>query len=321
MKILIVTPAPHKSRKGNRVTARRWASILRRLGHQVTVGQQYVDEACDLLVALHAAHSFRSVIAARRRNPGVPVIVAIAGTDLYGENGRSLPHSRRVAKALQAATRVIVLQPDALAHLPAGVQAKTRVIHQSAARPARLPKKLANVFEVAVVGHLRPVKDPFRAALAARRLPADSKIRIIHFGAALTESMKQTTLAEQQRNLRYRWQGDRPRWLARRRLARSRLLVHSSRTEGGANVVSEAIAAGVPILASYISGNVGMLGADYPGYFPLGDTAALACALRRCETDSAFYRRLKSHIRRLAPLVKPSRECRAWRDLLEEICR
>ena len=57
-------------------------------------------------------------------------------------------------------------------------------------------------------------------------------------------------------------------------------MVLSSLSEGGANVISEAVAAGVPVLASRIDGSVGLLD-DYPGYFPVRDTAALARLLER----------------------------------------
>src|SRR5439155_19877091 len=107
---------------------------------------------------------------------------------------------------------------------------------------------------------------------------------------------------------RYRWLGDLPRWKALRLLARSRLLVLTSRLEGGANAISEAIAAAVPVLASHISGSVGILGAGYPGYFPVGDTPALAVLLDRAETDADYYGSLQAWCRRLRPLVRPARE-------------
>jgi glycosyltransferase involved in cell wall biosynthesis len=104
-----------------------------------------------------------------------------------------------------------------------------------------------------------------------------------------------------------------------RHLARSRLLAVTSKLEGGANVVSEALAHGVPVVSSHIEGSLGILGNDYPGYFPVGDTRALADLLIRCESDPAFYRSLQTHCRRLKPLVHPARERRSWKQLLAEL--
>ena len=52
--------------------------------------------------------------------------------------------------------------------------------------------------------------------------------------------------------------------------------------EGGAHVVMEAVMCGTPVLASRIDGNVGMLGADYAGYFDCDDAQQLANALMAC---------------------------------------
>jgi glycosyltransferase involved in cell wall biosynthesis len=101
-------------------------------------------------------------------------------------------------------------------------------------------------------------------------------------------------------------------------MARSRLLVITSRSEGGANVLSEAIASGVPVLSSRIPGSTGLLGSDYPGLFAVGDTHGLAALFERAESDAEFRGSLTSWCRRLAPLVEPARERKAWRDLLRD---
>ena len=67
--------------------------------------------------------------------------------------------------------------------------------------------------------------------------------------------------------------------------------------EGGANVISEAARIGTPVLASRMSGNIGMLGAKYPGYYPVADDAALAELLMRAKGDRAFYRALQAALR------------------------
>jgi glycosyltransferase involved in cell wall biosynthesis len=96
-------------------------------------------------------------------------------------------------------------------------------------------------------------------------------------------------------------------------------MVLSSLSEGGANVISEAVAAGVPVLASRIDGSVGLLGRDYPGYYPVGDTAALARLLSRLETSPDFRTRLRRAIKRRAALFRPAREKAAWKRLIGEL--
>lgn len=314
MNILIVTPAPQGSRKGNRVTALRWAGLLRQLGHRVVLRQEYHGEPCHVLVALHARRSFPAIDAFRNAHPDGALILALTGTDLY-EDIRTDGLAQR---SLELASRLIVLQPCGIAELPQHLRVKARVIYQSATAP-RLPgAPKRNVFQVCVLGHLREVKDPFRTAHAVRLLSVSSSIRVLHIGSALSPEMEEQARREQETNPRYRWLGDRPRWQALRLLARSRLLVLSSHLEGGANAISEAIAAGVPVLASRISGSIGLLGPNYPGYFPVGDTAALAALLERAETDKQFYVTLQRWVARLKPLVEPARERRAWKDLLRE---
>jgi glycosyltransferase involved in cell wall biosynthesis len=170
-----------------------------------------------------------------------------------------------------------------------------------------------------VLAHLRSEKDPLRAALALRFLPADSRVRVFHAGQALTPRWADLARSAERRDPRYQWLGELSRGQAHRLLARSRLLVISSRMEGGANVISEALVEGVPILASRIPGSVGLLGPRYPGCFPVGDTAALANLLRRAETDRRYYHTLERACAARAGLASPPRERNAWRDLLAEL--
>jgi putative glycosyltransferase (TIGR04348 family) len=317
LRIGLVTPAPPGSTGGNRVTALRWARILRGLGHRVRVTQRYAGEALDLLVALHARKSAESVAAFARDHPRAPIVVTLTGTDVYHDLGRSAAARRSLALA----TRIVALQPLAGRELPASLRAKVRVVHQSARRPSRPARRRSDIFEVAVLAHLRAVKDPLRAARAARLLPAGSRIRILHLGAPLDPRLARQARREAAGNPRYRWLGERPRGQALRILARCRLLVLTSRLEGGANAVSEAVVCGVPVISSRIAGSVGLLGSDYPGYFPPGDTRALARLLERAERDGAFRARLAARGRRLRPRFAPARERAAWRRLIEEARR
>ena len=314
MKISIVTPAPARSRYGNRVTALRWARILRKLGHRVTVDQAYSNQAVDLLVALHARRSAGSIARFHRKHPTSPIIVALTGTDLY----RDLRVSRPARRSLDLASRIVVLQPKALDELRPIWREKAGVIYQSvSARP--VARRSTRAFNVCVVGHLRPVKDPFRTALAARLLPASSRVRVIQIGGAMTEQAAARARKEQGINPRYRWLGELPATRVRRELAACRVCVLSSRMEGGANAVGEAIVAGVPALSSRIPGSVGLLGDGYPGYFEAGDTRGLAELLMRVETDPAFLASLKRRCATLKPLFEPAREAEAWAKLLGEV--
>lgn len=315
MKIVIVTPAGAHSRHGNRNTAVRWAKLLRGLGHRVTVLTSWEDTAADAMIALHARRSHASLMRFKQIFPDRPLILALTGTDLY----RDIRTDRSAQQSLDAADRLIVLQERGLKELSRELRRKTRVIYQSAAaRPRLLP--LQRSFEIVVSGHLRAEKDPFRAAAAARFLPEESRIRIIHMGGAMSEEMAREARAWEAREPRYRWLGELEHWRAMRRLARARLMVISSRMEGGANVVSEALAIGVPVIASRIPGNVGLLGPDYAGYYPVEDERALARLLVRAETDPSFYRRLEAQCRTRRHLADPALEARNLARLLREIC-
>jgi putative glycosyltransferase (TIGR04348 family) len=221
LKIGIITPAPPRTRHGNRVTALRWARILRELGHRVTIAQSYEGESYDLLIALHARRSHDAIKRFHREHPDRPLVVALTGTDLY----RDLPRSQRAQQSLELATRLVVLQPKAFEELPEHLHVKTRVIYQSV-KPfpqIRNPQSAIRNFQVCVIGHLRPVKDPFRAAMAARLLPESSRIQIIHVGGAMDEKMAERARREMEINPRYRWIGEQPHWRVRQILMRSQL--------------------------------------------------------------------------------------------------
>ncbi|HXG49901.1 MAG TPA: selenoneine biosynthesis selenosugar synthase SenB [candidate division Zixibacteria bacterium] len=316
MKIHLVTPAPLAFNNGNKITAVRWNAIFRKLGHRVTLGRSFDGRPCDLLVALHARRSYESIARFHECHPDRPLIVALTGTDLY----RDIRVDRRAQRSLEIATRIVALQRMALAELPPYLHGKTRIIYQSA-RPmrSRVPPWTSERFKVCVVGHLRKEKDPLRAALAARRLPPDSRVVIAHVGRALDGSLQRRARSESANNPRYRWLGELPHWKTRRLLAQSHVTVISSLMEGSSNVLSEALAASVPVVAARIPGLIGTLGSDYPGFFPPGDTSALAGVLRRLESERKFYLRLRRACARAARLVRPARELRAWKSLLNEL--
>ncbi|CAN5653984.1 hypothetical protein BH24ACT22_BH24ACT22_06710 [soil metagenome] len=314
MKIILVTPAAPKSLSGNRNTAVRWARFLEEAGHEVSVEETWDGEEADLMITLHARRSHLSIAAYASAHPDNPLVVVLTGTDLY----RDLNTDENARESLELATGLIVLQDAALEELADRHRRKTRVIYQSAEPSKPLPPD-EHFFDVCVVGNLREVKDPFRAALAARLLPAGSRIRILHAGKAQDERFEEEARAHMEASPSYQWLGELHHSEVRDLLSRSRLLVQSSVMEGGANSVCEALAAGLPMIASNIPGNIGMMGENYPGYYPVGDTEALASLLEKAERDEDFYRSLKAACEARRHLVSPERERGALETLVTEI--
>ncbi len=322
MNIGILTPAPPRSRRGNRVTALRWARLLRELGHRVQLAQQYQNQPWHLLVALHARKSHRWVKRFRKLRPGAPVVVALTGTDIYGD----LPRGNAQAwESLQLADALVVLQQHAREQLPRPHRGKAHVIYQSV--QTRLQwQPVRRTFRLCVLGHLRRVKDPFRAVQAVawlqrRRQPACElpALEVVQAGEALQSSYASRARAFQQRYPWYRWVGEVPHYRAMRLLAGSHVLVLSSLMEGGANVVCEAIAVGTPVLSTDIGGTRGLLGEQYPGLFPVGDHRALARLIHRCATQEAFLQRLHRWCAERRGLVSRERERRSWARLLAQL--
>ncbi|TAK43131.1 MAG: TIGR04348 family glycosyltransferase [Betaproteobacteria bacterium] len=317
MRIALVTPARPGARSGNRHTALRWAAMLRAAGHAVTVAQQWrLDARTDLMLALHARRSHASMRAFHAAHPGRPLLLALTGTDVY----RDIRHSPEARASLAMAHGFIVLQPEALRELPRRLRAKASVVVQSSATRLRhAPPKRR--FRFCVIGHLREEKDPLRALAALALLPRGLPLEVVQLGESLDAQLAREARAAMRSEPRYRWLGGLPHARALRWLAASHAMVISSRMEGGANVVSEAIRIGVPVFASRIPGNVGLLGADYPGYFAVENGRALAALMRRVMGDAGFYRELKRHVAALRPQVAPENEARMLLQAVKSVTR
>ena len=311
MHVEVVTPAKSGSQHGNRVTAERWAALLGELGHTVSLTTSWSGEPVDVLVALHARRSAAAVREFRSAHPGRPVVLALTGTDLYAD----LARSSEAQDSVQTADALVVLQDRAYDVLEPALHPRVHVIHQSVVPPARSAPPGPHL-EVLLLAHLRGVKDPFLVVDALRRLPPTSRVRVTHLGAPLDAGTAERARAAAAADPRYRWLGDVPREAALQRLADSDLLVLTSTLEGGANAVSEAVAAGVPVMSTRIDGSLGLLGEDYGGYVEVGDAAGLARALERVATDEVFRAALTRQVQARQDLFTPERERQAWADLL-----
>jgi putative glycosyltransferase (TIGR04348 family) len=315
-RVTIVTPALAAANNGNWHTAARWQRFLAPVANAEVVAIGAEDGDADVLIALHARRAAASVARWRERRRDAPIVVVLTGTDLY----RDLAADADARHSLECASRIVVLQEAAPGRLDAAARAKAVVVVQSAS--ALRAERTARDADFAVVGHLRDEKDPLTVMRAARLLAGDAASpTIAHVGAALDARLGDEAQATMAACPAYRWVGPLAHAAARRTIARARALVHASRIEGGANVVIEAVRSGVPVLASRIDGNVGLLGIGYDGYFPVGDAAALAALMRRFCADDAFADQLRAQCALREPMFVPAVERRAVRALVAGLVR
>jgi putative glycosyltransferase (TIGR04348 family) len=303
--IVIISPYLKKANNGNWQTASRWSKFLKEK-YKVTLALEWDGGACDAMVALHARRSAKSIAAFADAFPELPLVVVLTGTDLY----RDIASDASAQHSLKVATRLLILQSAGLQMLEKSLHAKTEVIYQSA--PSLKPVAYNHAqppryFDVVMIGHLRDEKDPVTYMHAVQSLKSDS-VRMLHIGGALDASLGVQAEKTQALYPRYHWLGNVAHAATRQRLKRSQLMVNTSKMEGGANVIIEALTSGVPVLASDISGNRGMLGDDYAGYFPLADSGKLAQMIDQAASDEKFYKRLKMQCAARAPLFSPEHE-------------
>ena len=310
-----MTPGTREANNGNWRTARRWAGFLAGIARPI-VQTEWNGEPVDVAIALHARRSAVSIERLKALRPEVPLVLVLSGTDLY----RDLPASAEARRSLELADRIVALQEDALAHVPREHRGKCLVIHQSSRRLAAA-RKPAGRLDCVAVGHLREEKDPRTLGRAISLLDTDLPIRVRHIGAPLDPVLGREARDLMARDARFRWSGAIPHGLARAAIRKAHVLVHPSRMEGGANVIVEAITAGTCVVASRVSGNVGMLGRSYPGYFEAGDAQGLARLLRSLAERPSRLAALKRACAARRSLFTPAREKRALRLLVQGLLR
>lgn len=314
MLIRFLAPFDPGFRNGNVVTSERWRSFFQELGHRVTAAPDASGTHCDLLVVFNAYMNREELRLATQRGDAARIVICLTGTDLY----QDLKDDPSTLDVLYLADRLVVLHPCALDDLPADLRGRTSVVYQSAIPPAARRVPETGHFDVCVIAHLRPVKDPLRAAYAARLLPAESGVRVVLVGKAMSNRLAEEARREEAENPRFRWLGEQSKERTAEILLGSRILVVSSLFEGGANVVSEAAVSGVPVIGTDMSCMRGLLGADYPGLFPVRDSRRLADLLLRAETERDFYGELAARCRREALKFDPAVERESLRLLLEQ---
>ena len=303
LNVVIVSPALAAANNGNWQTAKRYASMLRHFCRVKIVQQWDGSERDHVMIALHARRSHASIAAWHARRGTRGLVVVLTGTDLY----RDIQSDPVAQQSLLWAHTLVVLQSEGVLAVPEAFRTKTVVAFQSTTTRQTLPKSQRRLRAV-MVGHLRAEKSPRTFFKAAQQLVAHPEIELQHVGGEhdieLAQEAHQTAAACPH----YTFLGARSHEMTRRLIQRAHVLVHPSVMEGGAHVVMEAICSGVPVIASRISGNEGMLGQDYAGFFPTEDANALAELLLRLRREPSFYALLESQCALRAPLFAPAQE-------------
>jgi putative glycosyltransferase (TIGR04348 family) len=308
--IVIVTPALAEANNGNWQTAQRWARMLS-AAYRVRLQSTWDGGDEALLIALHARRSASAVVNWRRQKNAAPLILALTGTDLY----RDIQSDASAQASLHSADRLIVLNELGASALPAALRRKACVVLQSCSTRQGLEKTALHL-RALMVGHLRAEKAPETYFRAARLLAPRRDILLQHVGAALDPTLGMQAAALMAECPRYRWLGALPHGETRKRIQAAHVLVHPSQMEGGAHVVIEALRSGTAVLASHIDGNVGLLGADYRGYFAVGDAQGLATLLQRLRDEPAMLTQLTQQCAARAPLFDPTQEASTLLNLV-----
>lgn len=313
MKVCVASPYPLSELKGNSVTTDRIVAMLNEGGIEARGAHGNDGELADILITLHAIKGAPAVFDFKKKTPKGKVIILLTGTDIY----QGLPEGSQIGEdALQLADRIVVPQEAAIQKLPEKVRGKTVVIRSSLDSIAVKATPSQSPFVISVVGHLRPVKRPFLTIETLAQYPEWSDLEVWQIGQALDEEMRKTAEFWMEEDKRYRWCGGLPRGESLALCAKSSLTINSSILEGGANSVLEAMTMGVPVLASRIEGNVGLLGDDYPGYFEEGEMAKALEAIMHQRVDLDEWSRLSAD--RL-PLFSWVRESESWLELLRDL--
>jgi len=320
--VLIHSPFLRQTSQGNSVSADRLEDIL--LDQGLRVAQEEVDyQGGEALcfIALNARRSAGAVVSFKAAHPGSPVIVILTGTDInHAEMEDPASPTRRTMDAVDA---LVVLHDAELESVPEYLRDKCYVIYPSVRLPPQCQHQLdqpdqSGRLNVIMAGNLRSEKNPQLVIDACGYLHQHPDILISSYGEA-SGQMAQNMLGASSELMNFDWHGKIDHAALLQKMEHAHLLLNTSTQEGGANAICEAITVGLPVVASKIRGNIGMLGEDYLGFFPSGDARALAKLLQRSVTDKVFYSTLKSQLADRTPLFTYAAESKAWHALVSEL--
>jgi glycosyltransferase involved in cell wall biosynthesis len=322
--VLIHSPFARQASQGNSVTADRLERILIEKGISVVMEEdRYRGVDAECLIALNARRSAEVVADFGRACPDGKIIVILTGTDINHPEMEDAGSPTR--QTMDRADVLVVLHEAEFQSVPEHLHEKCRIIYPSVHLPAGIRHRpdteqgvgegAEGSFQVMMAGNLRIEKNPRLAVDACRLLSGNPGMAVASYGDATGDIADEMRRASAELG-NFEWLRKIDHTVLLQKMERADLLLNTSTQEGGANAICEAISLGLPVVASRIRGNIGMLGDGYAGFFPSGDARALADLLLRCATDRVFYSKLKSQIADRAPHFAYATEAAAWTDLV-----
>ena len=289
--------------------------MLRAAGHRIRVlespGSPHQHLDLDVWIGLHAERSAASLELALAASPKVRAITVLTGTDLHREGGLS----SLALKQLERSDRLVVLSPGGLELLPEELRSRTCTIPQVPGdlQPAPLREGTPTL---AMLSHLRPVKDPLVVLEALGHLSESAPLRIVHAGEPLDPALASRCEQTSAEDPRYSYLGRLPREQALATLKSSHGLLLPSRSEGGASVLSEALLLGRAVIASDAPGITAFLPKTYGGIFPVGSASDLAALLERFAAQPPWRLELAEQCVAMGTQLRSVEEAKAWQDLV-----
>jgi glycosyltransferase involved in cell wall biosynthesis len=233
------------------------------------------------------------------RLAGVPVVIA-SQRDL---GNLRPPLQQRLQRAMLGLATHVLVNSHAIADRLAGTRAarsgRISVIHNgvdlSRFGPARTPARKEPGITVTVLANLRPEKGIVQiveAAAVVKRAAPDVRVDIWGEGPLRSEAEARIRSLGLTETVRLRGSTRAPEEVLRS----SDLFVLPSLSEASSNVLLEAMATGVPVIATRIGGTPALVG-DAAVLVPPGDSAALAAAVVDLARNKALATRLGASAR------------------------
>jgi len=296
--------------KGNSVTAKRLETLFNNSGHKATAVHTTRPSSADHFIALNAIKSAEAIQHFNLQHPSGKIHTVLTGTDIH----RGIHQHKELAeKIFNISNTLIVAHPECIHEIPARWHAKVKVIYPSVSIPDLPDIKPFTAPTFTCLGHLREVKNPHLMYTAS--LGIKEAHNAYSLGDSLESECAETATQNAQHHPNYKWVKNLDRATALAWMQQSLATLNTSFLEGGANSVVEAIHLNVPVIASNIDGNRGLLGSNYLGLFKSDNAEELKTLMHKCLTDDRFISTLKQQLEKRKSLFSNENELQSWLEV------